>query len=131
MNGVIDKKEYRRIMAAYDELLITLVAVESLGKSNLEPLPEIGTNAIINESEDAAKATANVAETSNSNINIPITIDPETTKSMQTIVRDYYCFQLGMKEFFWRNDIKKSDNNLDQMDKKINEDVLKALCRDR
>jgi hypothetical protein len=131
MNGVIEKNEYRRIMAAYDELLITLVAVESLGKFNLEPLPEIGTNAIINESENGANATANAAETSTVKNIIPITIDPETTKSIQAIVRDYYCFQLGMKELFLRNDLKKSDNNLDQMDKKINEDVLNALCTDR
>jgi hypothetical protein len=39
MNGVIDKNEYRRIMVAYDELVITLAAIESLGRSIAEPFP--------------------------------------------------------------------------------------------
>jgi len=41
MNGVISSNDYRRILVAYDEILITLVALEGLGRPQLGPLPKL------------------------------------------------------------------------------------------
>lgn len=43
MNGVIGQGEYRQIIMAYDEILITLVALEGLGRPNVESVQMIGS----------------------------------------------------------------------------------------
>jgi hypothetical protein len=117
MNGAIDKNEYRRIMAAYDELLITLVAIESLGSTNKDTLPQIGGEATIKEGEKEKEATANTSAENKSKVNSSSTIGAPDAQLIHEIVKNYYCFQLGMKQMFYSNNSKN-----------ISQQVLKALC---
>ena len=117
MNGVIDKNAYQRIMVAYDELLITLVAIESLGGSDLDALPKLGGEATISETASEKKATANTSPENKSKVKSSSPIDAENARRIHEIVKNYYCFQLGIKQMF--------DTNVKE---ELNDKVLDSLC---
>jgi hypothetical protein len=137
MNGLIDKQEYRKILSAFDELLITLVAIEGLGRPNIGPLPKIATEASHDEKDDKEKSTAKGSAATGTQNYTHVAISPDAAKSMYETVKNYYCFQLGMKEFFYsdKDENKKDDGNQEQAEKKnrpkrINKTVLNSLCGD-
>ena len=122
MNGVIDKNEYRRIMVAYDELVITLAAIESLGRSIAEPFPPlVGGKASVNETKDTAasdsSAGAGAASSDKPSAKTASAIGSPASESISDIVRNYYCFQIGLKQMLY-----------DRKGELLNSDVIKALC---
>jgi hypothetical protein len=117
MNGIIDEDEYKRIMVSYDELLITLVAIESLGGPDIEPLPKIGGEASVTENKGEKTATANTSVETAPKANSSSNIETKNAQRIHEIVKDYYCFQLGMKQMFYP---KASE--------RLSKGVLKALC---
>ena len=96
LNGVIKADEYGRIIAAYDEMLITLLAVEGLTQHASSALPTVKAHAATGPSGSGSDTPAVPAPATDSAL-------PEARVAEQVhyIVRDYYCFQLGLKEFFY------------------------------
>jgi hypothetical protein len=117
MNGLINEKEYRKMLTAFDELLITLVAIEGLGRPNIGALPQIATQATRAENGDKETANAKGTVSSESPNYTHVATDPKVAKSMHQIVRDYYCFQLAMKQIFYPH-----------LAKELDPAVLKSLC---
>jgi hypothetical protein len=114
MNGVISSNDYRRILVAYDEILITLVALEGLGRPQLGPLPKLGAGADI-EAEGAASAASTTTADAQGSAG-GFQLEAEAAKQIHAIVRDYFCLQIGFKELF-----STSDST-------FNPDILLALC---
>ncbi|GEM_PF-4511724 len=137
-NGVLGEDEYKNIIKGYDELLITLVAIEGLsymgdgGRSlsltvaaqtdspEAKSLPS-GVDKTVSGDEEADRNAAlkadkkvkSIALRSRFGTNDQIVGDVEAVAAnIQKIVRDYYCFQLGLKEKFYpdsnRSDKKSS-----------------------
>jgi len=115
LNGVIRENEYKKLIAAYDEVLITLVAVEGLTQQVSPLLPTIGGHANANpgSTPGAVSSDAQPDTTSIQDTHIP---DARVAEQVHRIVRDYYCFQIGIKEFFYSGS------------KQVNETVSKQLC---
>ena len=169
-NGVLEEEDYKSIIKGYDELLITLVAIEGLSSMgedgrtmslmvNLRPgSPEAKSEPAGNnkprsdkvmteknqDMKSGKKAKSLVSESKS------ITRDPAASEhgavasKIQKIVRDYYCFQLGLKEKFYpasqntdEKAVRKEDDNIDKKaggkkhDKrygKFSNEVLSHLC---
>lgn len=117
MNGVIEDQEYRKIISAYDELLITLVAVEGLTQQVRIPPPVIGSKA---STTPAANGSGTSSDTKPSgSINVTATLPSDkVARQVHAIVRDYYCFQLGLKEYFYKKNLGV-----------INQQTVNQLCR--
>lgn len=150
MNGVIDHEEYRSIVMSYDELLITLVALEGLAGPFPQPAPpgditstgsapdSAGTSGTTTgttapketakpRDEDALKSPGDdAAKTSN--------LGKEAVEGIKQVVRDYYCFQLTLKKLFYekqpRNrDVKTESGNCHGCYGEMDAEVLHAMCR--
>ena len=115
MNGVIDHKEYRRILVSYDELLVTLVALENVGRPTAPPLQKIGGHATA--AADKSTSAAKDDSPKGSETTPQPQAMPDAAQKMHEIVRDYYCFQLGLKQIF----SPEIANNLSK-------EVLKTIC---
>lgn len=115
LNGVIQEDAYQRIIAAYDEVLITLIAVEGLTQQVPPILPTTGAGASATPGGEpgAVSSDATPAAVTTADSNLP---GAEVATQVHGIVRDYYCFQVGIKEFFY--------SSLDPVDKT----VRKHLC---
>ncbi len=116
MNGVIEGDEYRKIISAYDEVLITLMAVESLTQQIRTPPPAIGTQS---GTTPEAEGTGTASDGTPPGAAAITTTPPsdQIAKQVHAIVRDYYCFQVGMKELFYK-----------QLGP-VNQRVVDRLCR--
>ena len=129
MNGAIDEGMYQRIIAGYDEVLITLVALEGMGRQPVGPLPSLGTKSAGNQTNPAASgetggtgsSTSGSAESIATTTVVPqgTVIEKHTAEMMHAIVRDYYCFQISMKQLFY---------GTRQGGKAIPPEALKGLC---
>ena len=119
MNGLIEQSDYRKILAAFDELLITLVALEGLGRPNIGPLPQVATQASHGGEGDKEKSIAKGSLGAGAQNFTHVALSPAAAKSMHEMVKDYYCFQLGMKQIFYP-----------KLAKELDPAVLKSLCGD-
>lgn len=129
MNGLINRDEYRQIMFAYDEVMITMIAVDGLnyalpvlqattegaglqqGKEDkIKTAPKVQSTAELNDVKGQANPPG-VATTSAS----PAIIASHGDDPRHQIVRDYYCFQLIMKKAFYKNEFAEIGNDLIKM----------------
>jgi len=116
MNGVIDKSEYRKIMVGYDELVITLVAIESLGGTDKGPLPTVGGTATVNDTSSTSKTDSNLS--TGAGAGTSSTSGASAGQTLNELVRNYYCFQLGLKQMFYH---RKKDN--------LSVEIIETLCK--
>ena len=92
-NGAIGSDEYRRILVSYDDVLVVLVALSAVNAPDQVALPTLGTGS--DSTEVLLDTSANPE-------------DPEKTKMVRNIVRDYYCFQFGVKNITVNQDVVDS-----------------------
>lgn len=100
LNGVLDNDEYRTIIKAYDELMITMIAVEGLTQPQSSRHPETRAPAKAGTGEDGTDAEKNDEEEP-ANSNSQTEDQKGVSEKVHEIVRDYYCFQIGMKQKFY------------------------------
>jgi hypothetical protein len=129
MNGLINRDEYRQIMFAYDEVMITMIAVDGLnyalpvlqattqdaglqqGKEDkIKTAPKVPSTTELNDVKEQVNPPR-AATTSAS----PVIIASHGDDPRHLIVRDYYCFQLIMKKAFYKNDFTEIGNELINM----------------
>lgn len=150
MNGVIDHEEYRSIVMSYDEILITLVALEGLAGPVLQPAPP----GDITSTRSAPDSTATSGTTTGTTalkekakprgqdaLNSPVddaaktnNLGKEAVEGIKQVVRDYYCFQLTLKKLFYENQprnrgAKTESGNCDACYGEMDTEVLHAMCR--
>jgi len=169
-NGVLGEDEYKNIIMGYDELLITLVAIEGLSSigenghttsllvsaqsGSTEPpsmpagmdksRPDKAQADRSPDSKAGNKAGSVVAGSRLAGRDVARDEDLAASK-IQKIVRDYYCFQLGLKQKFYpspddlgRNSPSSTDGNADRPQERkrkagrgfgnFDEKVLGHLC---
>ena len=172
-NGVLGEAEYKNIIMGYDELLITLVALEGLSSigenvrttsllvsaqsgSTEPPSMPAGMNkpgpdktqADRKPDSKAGKKAGSVVSSTRLAARDVARDEDLAAAKIQKIVRDYYCFQLGLKQKFYpsTDDLRKNlhssaDGNADgpqegkrQADRgfgNFNDKVLDHLCGGR
>lgn len=84
-NGAIGKDEYRRIIVSYDDVLVVLVALSIISEPafvNPSKTGQAGQTGLITASEAAE----------------PVPVPNPESNSARDIIRDYYCYQIGIKE---------------------------------
>lgn len=128
MNGALNGQAYRQILHGYDEILITLVAIDGLtakqpeqptkstGKPGTKPSNPSGTGAAASKTETpaadasvankpSASATATTSSPSAGAVNA-VAVDADVAAQVHGIVHDYYCFQLVLKKAFYADAFK-------------------------
>ena len=158
-NGVLGEDDYKSIIKGYDELLITLVAIEGLSSmgedsrtmslmvSSRPGSPEVKSGpagndkprsgkTMVEKNQDmktGKKAMSLVSESSSTTHDDGAPEDDAVASKIQKIVRDYYCFQLGLKEKFYpaSMDDEKMSGGEKPVEKygRFSDQVLSHLCR--
>jgi hypothetical protein len=100
LNGILDEDDYRQIIKGYDELLITMLAVEGLTQQVPPIVPRIAATASAAKGETPT-TSAGPAETVAAQSGTRSTVDAKVAEQVHELVRDYYCFQIGLKQLFY------------------------------
>ncbi|MBU1691442.1 MAG: hypothetical protein KJ958_12080 [Gammaproteobacteria bacterium] len=85
MNGVISHEEYRNIVMGYDEILITLVALEGLAGSTPEPEPPLDLDALAQKVAALKHGSGAQTQESASNDTPATSAKPDTSAPKGTV----------------------------------------------
>lgn len=104
LNGLLTKKEYRRILLGYDEAMITLLAIDGLTQLGPRSTVYLGGDASVTSRDNApatsAKKTATVSPPKTDEVAAGTRIDPATAQVVKDILSSYQQFQLRLKCLF-------------------------------
>lgn len=103
MNGALGKKEYNELLHGYDELMITLMAIDDLNYG-APPIISGSAQQIASVKKDTQPVKATILNQA--------VADGGDAGSRQQIVRNYYCFQLILKKGFYPESFKDVSDNL-------------------
>lgn len=108
MNGIIDEEHYRTMILAYDETMITLLGIDGLTRGGAMPAPHLVSEAKADDQQQNPEADAGNPDSSSdgqqAEASENMVISREVAAAVRDILKDYYRFQLDIKEI----DIEKT-----------------------
>lgn len=125
LNGVLGKDEYHNIVKGYDEVLITLLALEGLTQQVPSQPPKLeGKVQTVDKDGTPPEAAATQNTVTKAEKKLP---DEQMARQIHAIVRDYYCFQLGLKQIFYPKGV---DQESKRKTGEASPTIVKYLCSD-
>lgn len=101
MNGILDAKEYRRIVLGYDETMLTLLTIDGLTSRPQElPVLRTGSSTATVEEGSASAGVAALEIAGDTAGAVTPSSDAQLAQTVHEILKSYYQFQLDLKRLF-------------------------------
>jgi len=110
MNGVIDKDGYRRILLAFDEMVITLLAIDGLTHGTELPQNLVRRETAVSFSDNGDTSGSVSAGTHPYSDVEFCSGDPKLAAEIHEILKSYYKFQLEIKNLYMQ---RRSEENIE------------------
>jgi hypothetical protein len=101
MNGIVDDEEYKRVLLGYDEVMITMLAIDGLTASN-RPVPVLGAGTATATTGNQTASASGTAESATQPATGGPSPDAQFAAAVGEILKSYYSFQLDLKRLFLR-----------------------------
>jgi hypothetical protein len=107
MNGVIDEDDYRRILVGFDEMVITLIAIDGLTHGEYPEAGFVEANVDGSGEQPGVVPEQDEPDEDQNQTDNALSGDPKLAAEIKEILSNYYDFQYRLKVLFIEADLKK------------------------